>query len=541
MKQILHDNPLLLMFVIAAIGHLIGNLKLGKSSLGVAAVLFTGLVFGALDPALEIPPIIFYLGLAMFVYSVGLSSGPAFFNAYQKNGLRDFLFILSMLCLTGMIAAGVFLLSDLSAATVAGLYAGSTTNTPALAGLLDVFDRSFEATLSASLSKEAVVGFSWSYPMGVLGGMIGIVIMEKLLKVDYDKELAALKNDFPVGTKLTTRSILITKEENSGLTVRDWFRKHGLKVTFGRIEQEGSISLTNWDTVLHVGDIAFLVGDCDELDAAVEILGEKTRSPLHFDKSQFDTRRIFLSNRQLAGRTLASLRINEQYNAIITRIRRGDTDMLASGDMVLQMGDRIRFIAKRSDLVKLSKYLGDSYQSSNQIDIFTYGVGIAMGLILGSIPFNIGGLEFQLGYAGGPLLVGLLLGAVQRTGKVLWTMPYGSNLTLRQLGLIFLLAYVGVRSGAAFGNSISIEGLWIFLASCVLTITTTIFTLFIGNRFFKIPFSLLLGMVSNQPAILDFAQTRSGNTIPQVGFTMIFPLALIMKIVIAQVLFLALY
>ncbi len=541
MKQILLDNPLVLMFVIAAIGHLIGNLKVKGNSLGVAAVLFTGLVFGALEPQFEIPDVVFYLGLAIFVYSIGLSSGPAFFNAYKQNGIRDFFFIFCMLMLTGLIAAGIFFAMDLSAATIAGLYAGSTTNTPALAGLLDHIGRSFEEGIATTLNQQAVVAFSWSYPMGVLGGMIAIVVMERVLKIDYAKEKQELKKTYPIEQKLTTRMVKIANEDVDGMSIRDWMLKYKIKVTFGRIAQQDKMSLTHWDTILSLGDSVFLVGDQEVLNEATNILGERTSSPLQYDRSMYDSRRIFLSNRSLAGHTLASLQINEKFNAIITRIRRGDTDMLATGDTVLELGDRIRFIAKRSDLSKLSKYLGDSYQSSSKIDIFSYGIGIALGLILGSIPINLGTFQFQLGYAGGPLIVGLLLGAVRRTGKMLWTLPYGANVTLQQLGLILVLSYIGVRSGAAFGTSLSVEGLWIFLASTLLSILTAVSTLWIGKRVFNIPFSLLLGMVANQPAILDFAQNRANNTIPIIGYSMIFPIALIAKIAIAQLLFLVLY
>ena len=541
MKQILLDNPLILLFVIAAIGHLIGNMRIKRNSLGVAAVLFTGLVFGALEPDLEIPDIVFYLGLSIFVYSIGLSSGPAFFNAYKQNGIRDFFFIFCMLTLTGFIAAGIFFVMDLSAATVAGLYAGSTTNTPALAGLLDHIGRDFGPELSTTLNQLAVVGFSWSYPMGVLGSMIAIVVMERVLKIDYAQEKQTLKKLYPIEQKLTTRMVKITNPAMEGITLRDWMKEYELKVTFGRIEHEDNMSLAHWGTTLSVGDSVFLVGDQEVLDQATALLGERANSPLQYDRSQYDSRRIFLSNRDLAGHTLASLQINEKFNAIITRIRRGDTDMLATGDTVLRLGDRIRFIAKRSDLTKLSKYLGDSYQSSSKIDIFSYGIGIALGLILGSIPISFGDFRFQLGYAGGPLIVGLLLGALGRTGKMLWTLPYGANVTLQQLGLILVLAYIGVRSGAAFGTSLSIDGLWIFLASAILSILTAVVTLWIGKRVFKMPFSLLLGMVSNQPAILDFAQNRTNNSIPQIGFSMIFPIALIAKIAIAQLLFIVLH
>ena len=151
----------------------------------------------------------------------------------------------------------------------------------------------------------------------------------------------------------------------------------------------------------------------------------------------FDVRRILLSNPALVGRTVASLNLNEKYNAVITRIRRGDVDMLAHGNTVLELGDRVRFVAKREELRELSRFFGDSYHDAGKINLFTFGLGIGLGLLLGTIRFSFGpDLSFNLGYAGGPLIVGLLLGALRRTGPVTWTMPYSANVTLQQIGLM---------------------------------------------------------------------------------------------------------
>ena len=168
-------------------------------------------------------------------------------------------------------------------------------------------------------------------------------------------------------------------------------------------------------------------------------------------------------------------------------------------------------------------------------------MGIGLGLIIGSFEIPLGSdISFKLGYAGGPLIVGLVLGALRRTGPIVWTMPYGATITLQQIGLIFLLSAIGVKSGNAFIESFSINGLYIFMGGFVISLLTAIFLLFIGYKILKMPFSLLMGIVSNQPAILDFASSRSKNRIPEFGFSMMFPISLIVKIIIAQILFIAL-
>lgn len=541
MMDLLSENPLLLLFIVAAFGYLIGSIKIKGSSLGVAAVLFTGLVFGAIDERLQIPDIIFLLGLSMFVYSIGLSSGPAFFKSYQKNGIRDFLFTIAMLIFSGLMAALLSLLFDFSAATATGIYAGSTTNTAALAGVIDYINQVHQTEEATGMLEKMVVGYSFSYPMGVMGGIIAILMMEKILKIDYEEEKLRLRKEYPVDSKLSSATVEILNKEAIGRPLRELYKENNWDIQIGRVYSKGRQSLANWDSVFDEKDVIMIVGNESEIEAAAKTLGQIVKSPVAYDRSRFDVRRIFVSKEALAGKTLASLNIQEKYNASITRIRRGDVDMVAKSDTVLELGDRIRFIASREDLRELSAFFGDSYQQASKVNLFSFGLGIGMGLILGTIEFSFGpNFSFKLGYAGGPLIVGLILGALRRTGPIVWALPYSANVTLQQIGLIFLLTAIGVRSGQAFVQSMSIEGIGIFFAGSVISLLTAFSILFVGYRFVKMPFSLLLGMVANQPAILDFAMSRSNNQIPAFGYAMIFPIALICKIIIAQILFILL-
>ncbi len=518
-----------------------GSFKIKGNSLGLAAVLFTGLFVGALDSRFQIPDIILNMGLALFVYSIGLSSGPAFFRSYKKNGVKDFIFIISMLCVAGLVAAALSFIFDFSAATITGAYAGSSTNTPALAGIIDYIKVAYSEAKGAKLIEDSVIGYTFSYPMGVLGAMIAIVICERLLKIDYQKEKKELRREYPSNEKLSSATVEVTNSEVCGIQLRDLWAKYDWNISLGRIYSSGKVDLVNWSTSFELGDKVMIVGALDDIKETIKHIGEKVVSPLSHDRTEFDTRRIFVSNPKITGKTLASLNLDQKYNAIITRIRRGDVDMIAKGDTILELGDRVRFIARRKDLRALSKYFGDSYQAVAKINIFSFGLGIGLGLILGSLEFPISDTySFKLGYAGGPLIMGLILGAMRRTASVVWTLPYGATITLQQLGLTLLLAAIGVGSGSAFISSLSIESLWIFIASIFISLFTAFFGLIIGYKVLKKPFSILMGMVSNQPAILDFAMNRSKNRIPLYGFTMIFPIALIIKILIAQLLFLVL-
>ncbi|NNK80478.1 MAG: hypothetical protein HKO93_03185, partial [Flavobacteriales bacterium] len=432
MLTLFRDNPLVLLFAVAAIGYLIGNFKVRGSALGVSAVLFVGLFFGALDDQLRIPDVILQLGLAIFVYSVGLSSGPAFFEMYRKNGIKDFGFIIIMLCLTGLMTAGLWSLFDFSAAGATGIYTGSTTNTAALAGVLDYMAGNYDPVTAGKLADEAVIGYSFSYPMGVLGGMIAIVWAKKWLKIDFKEEAKKWRKEYPLDERLTSCAVEVTNEGVCGLDLRDLMLNYDWNVNFGRIIKDGQLGLINWSTQFQIGDKIIVVGNKEDIDSVVEEFGERVRMPHTKDSRSYDTRSIFVSNPNVAGNTIASLNLDKKYSAVITRIRRGDVEMLAKGETVLELGDRIRFMARRKDLRELSKFFGDSYHQSSRINLFSFGIGMGLGLLLGNINFEIGSIfSFKLGYAGGPLIVGLILGGIRRTGKVLWTLPYGANVTLQ--------------------------------------------------------------------------------------------------------------
>ncbi|MFT4534884.1 MAG: putative transport protein [Saprospiraceae bacterium] len=541
MDQLLANNPLLLLFLVAAVGYLVGKVNIKGNSLGVSAVLFVGLAFGAVNPAFNVPQVIFQLGLVFFVYSVGLSSGPAFFQSFKNNGLRDISFVMVMLTITALVAIGLFWLFGFDAASITGIYSGSSTNTPALASVIDLVERRGE-TGGKDIKDALVIGYTYSYPMGVIGVMIVLKLMERFFKIDYKKEKELLKQNYPLEEELSSKAVKISNLQLHGQTLRDITNNSKLNILFGRVSSGEDTTLANWDTIIHMDDILIIIGSIEELKLATQYFGEETEDNITYDRREYDVRRIFVSNPKIVGRRISSLNLSEKYSAVITRIRRGDMDMLAKANTVIEMGDRIRFVARRKDLEGLSKLFGDSYYKSSQVNLFSFGLGIALGLLLGSIEIALpGNTTFKLGMAGGPLIVGLVLGAIRRTGPIVWTLPYGANVTLRQMGLIFLLAVIGLSSGNKVLESLE-SPLWItiFIGGVLLSMISAFVSIIIGYKLFKIPFSLLLGFLSNQPAILDFATGMSKNKVPLIGYSVMFPIALVMKILFAQVLFLVL-
>ena len=539
MLDLLATSPLLLLFAVMAIGYGVGEVRIRGFKLGVAAVLFVGLGFGALDPRLDVPQLIVFLGLAIFVYTVGLSSAPAFFASFRRNGFRDVYFALGTILLSAGLAYGLGQWLGFDAATTGGLYAGASTNTPALAGLLDAIQKNVPLNGRDGVGQQAVVGYSLAYPLGVLGVMLGLVILQRLYKIDYPQEFRELQQDYPMGEQLTSQTFRVEHPDLVGHTIREFRQQHPLGIAFGRLSHAGQTQLTTWDTRPEHGDLIVLVGSEEAIRAAAQFVGPPAEGQLNHDRSVFDVRRIFVSNEEIAGKSIASLNLPEKFNVLITRVQRGDMDLLASGDTVLELGDRILLVAHRDDLPEVFRVFGNSYEALSKVNLFSFGLGITLGLLLGMITFALpGGYAFSLGFAGGPLIVALILGQLRRTGPIVWTLPYGANLTLRQLGLIFLLAGIGIRSGQTFYQTLQTDlGIKLFLAGGVIALITTLATLVIGYRMLRIPFSFLGGMVGSQPAVLEFAVEQAGNRYPTIGYTRMLPVVLIGKILAVQLLY----
>jgi len=354
MNAYLELNPILLLFVVIALGFLIGNIKIKGTGLGTAAVLFVGLAVGAFNPSFTVPDIIFQIGIILFVYTIGLQSGAAFFESFQKNGWRDIGFILFMLILSTLITLGVFYAMDFDKATITGIFSGASTNTTALAAVIDMVN--LKESGNATNINNLVMGYTFSYPMGVLGVMIAIKFMEKFLKIDYEAEKNVLKRQYDLEEDLATSTVEITNEEICNKQLRDITNQYQWNIIFGRIEtQQQGMSLVSNNTILNIGDKLTIVGTADELNHAVSILGHPIENTMTYDRREYDIVRILVSETKVVGHTLASLNLEARYDAVITRIRRGDIEMLAKSDTVLELGDRIRFVARRSDIPSLRR------------------------------------------------------------------------------------------------------------------------------------------------------------------------------------------
>ncbi|HTY73344.1 MAG TPA: TrkA C-terminal domain-containing protein [Actinomycetes bacterium] len=531
-------NPLLLLFTLIAVGSAIGALRWRGFSLGPAAVLFVALAFSAYDERLALPLVVGQLGLALFAYTIGVAAGPSFFTTVRSGG-RAVLVAVAVLVGAALVTLGVGSLLGLRGPLLSGVYAGSLTNTPALA-----------ASLEQLKSSAPTVGYSVTYLFGVIGMLIAGAISlrthvpgKAVVAAEGGAGEAGAGDEVP---HLEQRTLRVDVEGLPSLGELEERYEH--RVVFSRVMHgdvpghPGTVDVASSEASPVVGDILTAVGDARVVDQVVQDLGHPSSVPLVLDRSQLDFRRITVSNRQVAGRSLGDLRLTRRFGATATRVRRGDVDLLATDDLVLQLGDRVRVVARREQMERVATLLGDSERGASDLNPVGFALGLTLGLLVGLLEVpKPGGGTFALGVAGGPLLVGLFLGRLQRTGRVLWTIPYQASTAVNQLGMLLFLAYAGSNAGHALSKALaSNQGIRLFAVGFVVTGLSAVALLVAGPRLARATGAQLAGQVAGfdtQPAVLAYVSERS-NADPRInlGYALIYPVAMIVKVILAPLL-----
>lgn len=540
--SLLAENQILLLFIVIGFGYMLGNIKILGFNLGVSAVLFSGLAIGAIDKRLAIPEYIYILGLVLFVYAIGLQSGPTFFASFNRKGVRMNLFAMGLLLL-GTLAAGMFwLLFGMNAPTVSGIFCGSLMNTPALAGAVETVNAlsvGLSPGMRESLANDPVIAYGLSYPFGVVGMLLWFYVFTKVFKIDFAAEEQRRLKKTGSDT-IINRTLCVTNPGVIGKTVGEamnLFPSPGFVLS--RIKQEDDVMVSAPEIVLNPGDLVTVVGTEESLFRAEELFGERAGKDLMTEHAEIDYRRIIVSNHEAIGVPLHELQLEKRFGATVTRVRRGDVDFIPDPDTMLELGDRIRVVSKNEKLIALTKYFGDSVKALAETDFLSISAGIVAGVLLGSIPVPLpNGTVFKLGYAGGPLIVALILGRLHRTGSITWTLPFNANLVLRQVGLVLFLAVIGTKAGYAFGETLKTGGLAVIAAGALLTTAVTVGGILIGYKYLKLSMACVMGIISavgTQPACLGYANQMAQNEQPNVAYATVYPASLIVKIILAQV------
>ena len=268
------------------------------------------------------------------------------------------------------------------------------------------------------------------------------------------------------------------------------------------------------------------------------LFGEQSSEHLPEESSRMTYRRIFVSKKNVIGKTIRELELHTLFHATITRLRRGDVDFVPSLDTILESGDRIRVVSRRENIETISKFFGDSIRSISETDFLSLSLGVVLGVFLGMLAFPLpNGTVFRLEFAGGPLIVGLILGKLERTGPIIWGLPYTANLVIRQVGLVFFLAAIGTKAEPGFGETFRTGGWTLIAAGALITSMIAVAAILVGYKLFKLPMSAVMGVVSGmhtQPACLAYANRQASNETPNVWYAAVYPASMIAKIILAQ-------
>lgn len=518
MIDFLAGSPLVTLMVVVALGAALGLVPFGPLRLGTAGALFVGLAVGALDPRLgEGLGLLQNLGLILFVYGVGIAAGETFFADLRRQ-LPLMAAGIVAVALAGVAAVLVGGRLGMDAGLVAGTFAGALTSTPTLA-----------AATAATGSPDAGVGYSIGYPIGVVLAMVVVAL------VIGRRWPGGRDPDTGGGARLLIEHAVVERDLDLD-DVPGW-RSEDIKMSYH--VRDGHTRILDPAHGLHAGDQVTIVGVPVAVREAVGFVGRPLDHELTTDRAIVDHRHITVSNKDVIGRTVGQLALAERYGWLVTRVRRGDTDMVAKDSLVLQPGDRVLAVVPHGEMDRAKDYFGNSERRVSEFDAVGFGLGILGGLLLGAITIPLpGGISFSLGSAAGPLVAGMVLGALHRTGPIGWTMPLSVNLTLRQVGLLFFLAAVGLASGPQFAaEAFTATGVAsVAIAVAVLAVSAVVLVAAARALGLSAPrgAGAFAGFVG-QPAVLSFAQGRKSDERIEAGYAAMFALCIVAKILAVQV------
>lgn len=515
MAELLSSSPLLTLFLVVAVGAALGAIRIGPLRLGAAGALFVGLALSAWSPEAGAGmAIVQQVGLAFFVYTVGVAAGSTFFADLRRH--TSLLVACALVCLLGAVVS-VLLghLLGLDRSLVTGLFTGALTAAPAL-----------DAAVRITGDAQPAVGYAFGYPIGVIVGIV-IVSMTVVRAWLGPKDTPSL-----AGRGLDSVTVRVACTVNTR-HVPAW-RDQRIRMSYLRREGRTRVVVPGED--LLAGDHVLLVGDGPSLDETVAELGERVDHHLADDRSDVAFERIVVSNPDVAGRTIAELNMAPRFGGVVTRVRRGDLDLLARDDLALQMGDHVAVVVPTEELDAVQTWFGDSEKRVAEVDAMAFGIGMVLGLLVGAIPVPLpGGASFALGPAAGPLVVGMLLGGLRRTGPLVWTLPTSANLTIRQIGLMLFLAGLGLGAGPRMAGLLASDDGWRALVLSFVVVLVCCVAQVVAGRVIGLSAPRTAGAVAGflgQPAVLQAADARVGDERIEAAYATLFAFSIIVKVLL---------
>ncbi|MEM7462640.1 MAG: aspartate-alanine antiporter [Pseudomonadota bacterium] len=544
-ENILQQAPLVALFVTIALGYVFGKLKIGTFVLGgIAGTLLVGVAIGQFNVTIDssIKGIFF----ALFIYAVGFQGGPQFVRALNLRSLNELLSAFVM-CFTGLlcvlVAAWAF---GLDRGTAAGLAAGGLTQSAIIGTAGDAIAKlNVSSELIATMQANVAVGYAVCYIFGSLGPIIMVTwFFPTVMRWDIREEAKKLAEEMSAGqaslepgqfdaaSSLDTRFFKVgASSKAAGATVGD-IDASLQDVSVEAIVREGNTLELADDDKIAADDLVAVTGLVRSLDKAAASIGEEVPRPsdLHLIEEK---RQVILTNPKLAEKELHEL--HEQFNesqrrgVFLTGVSRAGHELPVLPNLKLQKGDLLQITGRPRDLNRVQPFVGYKISAAAVTDFVFFGIGMAIGLLIGLIEFRIGGVPVSVGSGGGCLLSGLLFGWLRSTHPRFAALPEGASNFLRDFGLAVFVGLVGISAGPHVVTSVQQLGLLLFFLGVGVTIIPQIITFYFSYYVLRIknPIEALACVVGGRSANPGFAAllNKAGNATPVVAFTVTYAVA----------------
>jgi putative transport protein len=539
-------GAVLVLSVVAALGLALGSLKLRGLGLGIAGVLFMGVAFGHFGVQVEerTREFVRELGLVFFVYSIGLQVGPGFLASLRRHGLRLNLLAAAIVLVGVGTAVVVRFAAGIDPAAVVGLLSGATTNTPSLAGAQQALKQAVaDPGALARVAKLPGLGYAVAYPFGVLGIILAMLAVRVVFRIALRREIDEFDRRRADETPPLARANLEVANPNLvGMRLDRVPVLTGSSIVVSRIWQDGRLQVPRSDTELRAGDVLLAVGRREDLDALRVVVGRESEMNLRSVPSAITTKRLIVTRTAATGRTIGELDFLSRFGVQITRVSRAEVELSAVPGFELQYGDTVLAVGEPGDIQKVAAELGDSPKTLQYPHLVPMFLGIALGIVVGSIPFSLPGVPapVRLGLAGGPLLVAIALARIGKIGPLVWYMPISANYALRETGIVLFLAAVGLGAGDVFVETlVRGDGLYWMACGVALTVVPLLAVAVVARVALGLNYLTLCGLLAGSmtdPPALAFATAISGSEAPSLAYANVYPLTMILRVLSAQLL-----
>lgn len=535
-------QAVIIISLVSALGLYLGRIKIFGISLGITFVFFAGILAGHLGIVVNKDMLYFAqsFGLILFVYALGLQVGPGFFSSLKKGGVAMNMMGLGVILLGLVMTVGLHWTTGISLSNMVGLLCGAVTNTPALGAaqqaLLQIDPTNTKGVTDMALACAV------AYPLGVVGVILAIIILKALFTDKKQKDQKEQRDMTTYVAEFHVSNPAIYEK-----SIKDVMKLTEKHFVISRVWRNGKVSIPTSDTLLHEHDHLLIISVKSDVENIKVLFGEQenvdwNKADIDWNAidSQLISRRIAVTRNRVNGVKLGSLRLRNLYGINITRVNRAGIDLLASPDLRLQIGDRLTIVGEANSVNTVGKILGDEIKRLNNPNLLAVFIGISLGMLLGALPITLPGMStpVKLGIAGGPIIVGILMGAFGPRFHLTTYTTMSANLMLRQLGIIIYLAGLGIDSGAHFFETVfRTEGLlWIGLGF-LLTIVPVLIVGFIASQFFKLDYAHNMGMLCGSmanPMALNYANTTVDGDEPSVSYATVYPLSMFIRVISAQ-------